>query len=144
MQKPLDIGPQPHGQALSDDFSTDRLGIQWAFYDPGPDEAARLRYADGRLYVKGKGTTPGDSSPLTCIVGDQSYEVQVDVAIDAAAEAGLLLFYNRRLYAGLGIGPKGLVMHRYGMQRLLGTAPGQRNDPATNTDRSKHADQAAQ
>ena len=129
LQKPLEIGPQPHGQALSDDFSTDRLGIQWAFYDPGPDEAARLRYADGRLYVKGKGTTPGDSSPLTCIIGDQSYEVQVEVTIDGAAEAGLLLFYNRRLYAGLGIGPKGLVMHRYGTQRLLGTAPGQRNDP---------------
>ena len=33
------------------------------------------------------------------------------------AEAGLLLFYNRRLYAGLGFGAHGLVMHRYGLQR---------------------------
>lgn len=130
LQKPLDLGPQPHGQALSDDFSSDRFGTQWAFYDPGPDEAARLSRADGHLYLKGKGKTPGDSSPLTCIVGDQSYEVQVDVEIDADTEAGLVLFYNRRLYAGLGITSKGLMMHRYGLQRLLGTPPGQRVEPA--------------
>ena len=131
LQKPLDLGPQPHGQALSDNFSTDRLGTQWAFYDPAPDEAARLWRADGQLHLKGKGSTPGDSSPLSCIVGDQSYEVEIDVEVDAGAEAGLVLFYNRRLYAGLGFGENGLVMHRYGLQRALGTAPGQRDDPST-------------
>jgi beta-xylosidase len=134
LQKPVDLGPQPHGQVLSDNFSTDRYGTQWALYDPGPNEGARLRRSDGRLYFEGKGTTPGDSSPLCCIVGDQSYEVEVDVEIDANTEAGLVLFYNRRLYAGLGIGQKGLVMHRYGLQRLLGTAPGQRDDPAAKRD----------
>jgi beta-xylosidase len=130
LKKPLELGPQPHGQPLSDRFSTDRLGTHWAFYDPTPDEAARLRRSDGELHLKGKGTTPGDSSPLTCIVGDHSYEVEVDVTINAGGEAGLILFYNRRLYAGLGFGPNGLVMHRYGLQRLRGTPPGQRDDPA--------------
>jgi beta-xylosidase len=127
LQKPLDIGPQPHGQALSDDFSTNRLGVQWAFYAPDPDEAARLRFEGGHLHMRGKGTTPGDSSPLSCIVGDQSYVVEVSVMTDDDSEAGLLLFYNRRLYAGLGLGPQGLVMHRYGLQRLHGTPPGQRD-----------------
>lgn len=125
--KPLDLGRQPHGIALSDDFSADKFGIQWGFYDPGPTEMARVRRAGGKLIVKGKGSTPSDCSPLTFICGDQRYRVEVDVEIADGAEAGLLLFYNRRLYAGLGIGPKGLVMHRYGLQRPRGTPPGQRD-----------------
>jgi xylan 1,4-beta-xylosidase len=130
LAKPVDLGPQPHGQALSDDFSSDRFGVQWAFYDPAPGEMQRVRRERGKLQLQGKGSTPGDSSPMTCIVGDQSYQVEVDVEVDGGAEAGLVLFYNRRLYAGLGLGPDGLVMHRYGLQRLRGTPAGQRDDPA--------------
>jgi xylan 1,4-beta-xylosidase len=124
--KPIDIGEQPNGQPLSDDFSEDRFGTQWAFYDPQPGEKARIRRDNGKLHVTAKGNTPGDSSPICCIVGDHSYSVAVDVEIDAGAEAGLVLFYNRRLYAGLGIGPDGLMMHRYGLQRRRGAIPGQR------------------
>jgi beta-xylosidase len=128
--KPVDLGTQPHGAPLSDDFTAGRFGTQWAFYDPAPDETARARLAGGALHVRGKGTTPGDSSPLCCIVGDQIYRVEVDVEVDEGAEAGLLLFYNRRLYAGLGFGDDGLVMHRYGLQRARGTPPGQRDSGA--------------
>lgn len=130
ISKPAELGPQPHGQPLSDDFSADRLGIQWAFYDPEPGEASRARRENGMLHLKAKGTSPGDSSPLSCITGDHSYQVEVDVEIDHGTEAGLLLFYNRRLYAGLGIGPDGLMMHRYGLQRLRGAIPGQRESAA--------------
>jgi xylan 1,4-beta-xylosidase len=128
--KPVDAGELPHGQPLSDDFSTDRYGKQWSFYDPSPDEKQRIERRDGGLTMAAKGVTPGDCSPLTCIVGDQAYEIEVGVEVDAATEAGLLVFYNRRLYAGLGIGPRGLIMHRYGLQRLRGTPPGQRADAA--------------
>lgn len=131
LPKPAATGPQPHGQPLSDDFSTRRFGTLWSFYDPGPDEAARVDYKDDALVLRGKGRTPGDSSPLTCIVGDHAYRVEIDVESGGGAEAGLLLFYNRRLYAGLGIGPEGLVMHRYGLQRLHGAIPGQRELPGT-------------
>jgi xylan 1,4-beta-xylosidase len=117
IRKPLQLGPQPHGAPLSDDFSTNRFGTQWAFYDPGPNEMARLHYEAGALRVRGKGTSPGDCSPIACICGDQSYRLECDVEVSGDAEAGLLLFYNRRLYAGLGFGPHGLVMHRYGLQR---------------------------
>jgi beta-xylosidase len=127
LRKPRDLGAQPHGLALSDDFATDRFGTQWAFYDPGADEMARVRYADRTLHLRGKGANPGDSSPICCICGDHSYRFEADVEIDAGAEAGLLLFYNRRLYAGLGFGDRGLVMHRYGLQRPRGTPPGQRD-----------------
>jgi xylan 1,4-beta-xylosidase len=114
---PRRLPGQAHGQPLSDDFRQDRMGTLWSFYAPGPDEASRLHRANGVLSLAGKGSTPGDCSPLTLIAGDQAYRIEVDVEIEGEAEAGLLLFYNRRLYAGLGIGPHGQVMHRYGLQR---------------------------
>ena len=126
IDKPVDRPGQIHGQPLSDDFSTDRFGLQWSFYDPSPGERTRFERRDRSLYLKAKGTTPGDSSPLTCIAGDQSYEIEVGIEVDEATEAGMVLFYNRRLYAGLGLGHAGLVMHRYGLQRARGIPPGQR------------------
>lgn len=128
IRKPIDLGPQPHGAPLSDDFSTDRMGTTWAFYDPAAsgDEGARISRSNDTLRMAGKGRTPSDCSPLCCIAGDQAYRVTVDIEALAGAEGGLLLFYNRRLYAGLGIGPQGLVMHRYGLQRPRGAIPGQR------------------
>lgn len=130
IRKPIDLGPQPHGQPLSDDFSSNRFGLQWAFYDPAPDEMKRVRYGNRELFVAGKGTEPSDCSPITCISGDQSYRIEMDVEVDGATEAGMLLFYNRRLYAGLGLGPDGLMMHRYGLPRRRGAVPGQRDPGA--------------
>lgn len=127
LKKPVDLGPQPHGLALSDDFSTDKFGVQWAFYDPAPGEMARVRRTGGKLHIRAKGTNPGDCSPITCIAGDQAYRIEADIEVDPGAEAGMLLYYNRRLYAGLGLGDKGLVMHRYGLQRARGLVPGQRD-----------------
>lgn len=117
LKKPLHTDGAEHGLALSDDFSTDRMGVQWSFYEPGPNENARLARKDGAVVVRGKGRSPSDCSPLSCIAGDQRYRVEVDVEVEQDGEGGLLLFYNRRLYAGLGIAPDGLVMHRYGLQR---------------------------
>jgi beta-xylosidase len=127
IRKPVDLGSQPHGFALSDDFSGDKLGIQWAFYDPKPGEAARLRRAGGKLHVAAKGTSPSDSSPLTFLAGDHAYRIEADIEIDPGAEAGLLLFYNRRLYAGLGLSADRLVMQRYGLQRSRAKPQGMGN-----------------
>ena len=130
IKKPIDLPNQSHGMPLSDDFRSDKFGTQWAFYDPAPGEAARVRRANGVLHLKAKGTTPSDCSPLSFINGDHRYQIEADIEVDAGAEAGLLLFYNRRLYAGLGFGDKGLVMHRYGLQRARGAIPGQRENAA--------------
>ena len=127
LKKPINVAGQIHGMALSDDFTTDRLGTLWSFYDPSPDEQLRLTRRDRTLVMKGKGKTPSDCSPLTCIAGDQAYRITVDIETSAQAEGGMLLYYNRRLYAGLGFGPQGLVMHRYGLQRPRGAIPGQRD-----------------
>jgi beta-xylosidase len=111
-----------HGQRLSDDFARNRFGTLWAFYDPGADEAARVSYPAGTTRLRGKGTTPADSSPVCVIAGDQAYAVTVEIELEGDCEAGLLLFYSRRLYAGLGFGADGLVMQRYGVRRPRGKA----------------------
>jgi xylan 1,4-beta-xylosidase len=41
----------------------------------------------------------------------------VDVDEDSGATAGLLLFYNQRLYAGLGFSAQSFIMHSYGLDR---------------------------
>ncbi len=64
LAKPVELGTQPQGMALSDDFSTDRFGETWAFYDPGANEAARVRREGGAMVVAGKGASPSDCSPL--------------------------------------------------------------------------------
>lgn len=117
IRKPTNGSPVTHGLALADDFSTNKFGIQWAFYDPGADEMQRVSVDDGVLTLQAKGTQPHDCSPISFIVGDQAYEVQADLEVDATARAGLLLFYSRRLYAGLGFDEREFVMHRYGLER---------------------------
>lgn len=114
---PRIVAGASHGQPLSDDFSRNRFGTLWSFYDPAPNEAARASYEPGALVLKAKGTSPADASPVTALCGDHAYRVTVDIEIDEGCEAGLLLFYSRRLYAGLGFGSGGLVMHRYGTRR---------------------------
>src|SRR3546814_6845563 len=76
--------------------------------------------SDLAMRLAGKGTNPADCSPVSLIAGDQRYRISVEVTLDGAVEAGLLLFYSRRLYAGLGMDRDGLVMHRYGRQRRAG------------------------
>lgn len=107
----------PHGMALSDDFSTSKMGSQWSFYKGTVTDKDRYRYEGGALVLKAKGTTPADSSPLGCVVGDQAYEVEVEIDRDPGTTAGLLLFYNSRMYAGLGVSDTNLVMHRTALER---------------------------
>jgi xylan 1,4-beta-xylosidase len=108
----------PHGLALSDDFSTSKMGVQWSFYKGTGADRDRYRYENRTLVLKAKGTSPSDSSPLWFVCGDHAYEVAVDIDIDAGATAGLLVFYSSRLYAGLGYSDKSFVMHRYGTERI--------------------------
>jgi beta-xylosidase len=115
--KPPEGKPTPNGMPLSDDFSSNRFGVVWGFYDPGPQEMQRVSYQQKALRVAGKGSQPNDCSPLTFIAPDLAYRVSVDIELQDEAQAGLLLFYNRRLYCGLGFHGKGLVMHRYGLER---------------------------
>ncbi len=114
--KPAGGRPGPHGLALSDTFEGPRLGLQWSFADPAPDEAARVRFDDG-LVLSARGASPKDSSPLTFIAPDVAYQVEVEVEAPAEGSAGVLLFYDRRLYCGLSFDARAFVTHQYGDER---------------------------
>jgi beta-xylosidase len=107
----------PHGLPLSDDFSTSKMGVQWSFYAGNESDRERYRYEKGTLVLAARGSTPADSSPLWFVAGDHAYVVEVEIDIDAGATAGLLLYYSRKLYAGLGYDEGRFVMHRYGTER---------------------------
>lgn len=92
---------------LSDDFDRDRLGIQWQFYERY--DWQRFRLADGRLWLKGHGHSPGTSQPLTVMPMHRAYEVEAEVAIDGNGLAGLMLFGAPDVYLGLALGADGTL-----------------------------------
>jgi beta-xylosidase len=118
-------GPKPaggsaviHGMALSDDFGGPlALGSKWAFFRPAPDEAARVRVAGGVLHLTGKGEAPSSGSPLLLTAGDRSYTFECDIELAPGGKAGLVLFYDDRLYCGLGFDERRFVTHQYGIER---------------------------
>ncbi|EDY81542.1 glycosyl hydrolase, family 43 [Verrucomicrobiia bacterium DG1235] len=92
----------PHGFALSDEFSSNKFGVQWSFHDPSPNEMERVSYGSKSLELKGEGSSPVDSSPLTCIAVDRAYRVEVSMELHGEVEGGLFLFYNSKAFVGLG------------------------------------------
>jgi xylan 1,4-beta-xylosidase len=115
--KPVPSSGDPHGFAFSDDFSKTRMGVQWSFYAGDASDRDRYRLENGNLVLKTKGHAPSDSSPLWFVTGDQAYEFEVEIDADPEATAGVLLFYSRRLYVGLGYSSKNFIMHSYGIER---------------------------
>ena len=120
---PADLIPAPKLPATqlpalkrSDDFVGPKLGLQWQVWDEY--DANRVTFIDNALVMKGKGTSAGDSNPLACIAGDNAYQIEVEVEIGGDAQAGLILFYNPRFYAGLGIATNGLWAGERGELRL--------------------------
>ncbi|MEJ2814715.1 family 43 glycosylhydrolase [Caulobacter sp. CCG-8] len=117
LAKPKGGKPGPHGMALSDDFSTDKYGVQWSFFDPKPGERDRIKREGGVLTLKGSGEAPSTGAPLIFVNGDQAYEIECEIEIDPDTRAGLILFYDRQLYCGLGFDAKNFVTHQYGIER---------------------------
>jgi len=117
ISKPRDGAAVPHGQPLSDAFATLELGRRWNFFRPGAAETDRVRIERGALVLRARGTAPVDSSPLLLTAGDQAYEFECDIEIAPGGTAGLVLFYDEALYAGLGFDERRFVTHQYGMER---------------------------
>ncbi|WP_218961858.1 hypothetical protein [Actinomyces ruminis] len=108
---------RPHGVALSDDFAAPAWGWRWTFDQPGADETVRADFTGEGLVLAGKGEGPASASPMTVRAPDRSYRVEVGVELlgsTSAADgggaggsqapettAGLLLFFNHRLFLGL-------------------------------------------
>lgn len=116
LPKPKGGAAGPHGLALSDDFRSDKLGTQWAFYKPAPGEASRIRREDGVLHLKASGDAPSNSSPLLFIAGQHDYEVECEIEVDEGARAGIVLFYDPTLYAGVSFDARRFTSHKYGLE----------------------------
>jgi xylan 1,4-beta-xylosidase len=123
LPKPRGGRPGPSAPPLSDDFSRDRMGTQWAFHQPGPDEARRVQFVDGGMMLAATGETPADSAPLTCIVPDRSYEAEVSFDLVGNAQAGLLLFYNRKAFTGIGFDGEFLRSYQYAAEQSWARSP---------------------
>ena len=115
--KPRKGLPGPSGFALSDDFSANRFGVQWSFFNPGPDEMKRARYEASGLAIRGKGTTLADCSPLTFLVGDRCYEAEITLDIGDGAQAGICLFYSERMFCGIGFSNSQMFTYIYGQEQ---------------------------
>ncbi|MGN7799613.1 family 43 glycosylhydrolase [Leifsonia sp. 22587] len=87
--------------APSDDFAAPAWGERWVFDNPGPDESARAGFGDG-LTLRGTGTSPADSSPLTTWSMDDAYEVEVELEVRGGGTGGLLLYFDDRMFFGMG------------------------------------------
>jgi xylan 1,4-beta-xylosidase len=118
IRKPKGGEKLPHGLALSDDFSAPlMLGRKWNFFKPAADEQDRVRVSGGALRLAASGIAPSSSSPLLLIAGDQAYQFECDIEIEEGGVAGLILFYDEKLYCGLGFDDKRFVTHQYGIER---------------------------
>jgi beta-xylosidase len=118
LAKPRGGSAVAHGQALSDDFSRPlALGSKWNFFKPAADEKSRVRVEGGTLVLTARGNAPSTSSPLLLIAGDTGYRFECDVEIAPGGTAGLILFYDEKLYCGLGFDETRFVTHQYGIER---------------------------
>lgn len=113
LPKPRGGKAVPHGSPLSDDFSRNRFGEQWAFHDPRPNEMDRVRYLDHCLEFDGAGTSPADSAPLTCIVVDRAYQVELSIELEGEVEAAFLLYYNPKAFVGVGFTGEKVKTYQY-------------------------------
>lgn len=114
MRKPGQSGGA-HGQPLSG-FGQDSIGNKLTFWAPRPGYLDRARISGGALTLAGQGSGPADTSPLLFVAGDRSYDIRVEVELDGAAQAGLLLFYNEKMFCGLALGTKKLHAWRIGQE----------------------------
>jgi xylan 1,4-beta-xylosidase len=85
--------------SLSDTFSTTILSPQWQFFDEY--DTKRFKLTKDGIQINGKGKSIGGSSPLLCTPSDHSYTAAVEVIIEGNATAGLMLFYDSKLYTGI-------------------------------------------
>src|SRR3546814_4576186 len=63
------------------------------------------------------------SSDLLLIAGDQAYRFECDFEIAPGGTAGLILFYDEKLYCGLGFDGARLVTHHYRIERARPANP---------------------
>ncbi len=91
MPAPMGVAQRPM-IALSDDFRAPKFKPTWGAWNE--TDMSRFDVGHGALVMRAKGDSPGQSSPLTVMARDPSYEVQVAAAAQNGCGAALGLFYS--------------------------------------------------
>lgn len=113
IKKPINLSNQKSGFALSDDFNQNKIGLQWALQNPGPDDTQRIKIANKTLTFAAGGKSLLDTAPLAFAVPDRAYEVEVDLEFPQGNEAGIAVYYNRKAFVGLGFTSKFVKNYQY-------------------------------
>jgi beta-xylosidase len=82
----------------SDDFSGAEIKLQWQFSGPGAFETFILK--NGALKLT---AVPEQFRALHCTVGRHAYEASVMLSEEGDVEAGLAVYYNNKMFAGIGM-----------------------------------------
>ncbi|SHE75547.1 family 43 glycosylhydrolase [Dysgonomonas macrotermitis] len=95
----LKSDPYFSGMELSDDFSSDKPGIQWTTW--GRYDEQNFLLENNSLYMKGKGTTPRNGRLLLITAPYKNYQIQTEVTVEENNSGGLVLFYRDNVFAGI-------------------------------------------
>ena len=96
---------------LSDDFTGSQLGWQWTGWKENISAWATV--GNDGLSLPGKGSSPLDGRLMLTTANDEQYTVEVEVAIpEKDSEAGLLLFYCEKAFAGVNCDSKNFKVYQ--------------------------------
>ncbi len=115
LSRPLPFKPRsPAGRvgAPYDDFGADSLGMDWNLRVDALLAVSPVALRDGAMTLSAKGAGPQDGTIVTRQVGERAYRIEVAIDIDDGAEGGLLLYFNDRMFFGMGY--DGKQMQTYG------------------------------
>lgn len=97
--------------SLSDDFAGSQLGWQWTGWKENIRSWATVG-KDG-LSLPGKGSSPKDGRLMLITATDEQYTVEVEVCVPKkSGEAGLLLFYDEKAFAGVSSDGKNFKVYQ--------------------------------
>ena len=84
-------------------------------------ETSRFKVKNNVVKIKAQGDNPASSSPLLFVAPDRNYEMSACFEIEGDVEAGLLFYYNKNAFAGLGCGKDQVNCWRRGQRRGKGS-----------------------
>lgn len=120
-RKPLDI-PKKEEKSIATFADLNELDSKWKIIDTyAPDKYSLTENME--LLVKATGTNPGNSSAISFITGDHSYEMTACVTRrDPGTKCGLLVQYNKNVFNGIGIEDGHITIYLLGKLWVIGEA----------------------
>ena len=83
-----------HGMPISDNFSSDELGIQWIY---NPSEKERVQVRNGKLLLEARGENSKNASSISVVATNKSFEATVKIECPEGVLAGLTFGNHRGL-----------------------------------------------